>query len=188
MSLQSRDMLGPLLKGSNVTLAPIGPEHLANYCRWFADPDVTLFLMRDTPPTLKDEEAWFERVARSENDVVWGLFMEGEHVGSTGIHQIDWRNRRGTTGVMIGDRKWWGRGIAGESHRLRTRYAFEEVGLEKLTTHVIEGNTASRRALERVGYQTVGVYRHHEFRRGQWWNAWVAELLKDDWVRQHPVE
>jgi hypothetical protein len=31
---------------------------------------------------------------------------------------------------------------------LRTRYAFEELGLEKLVTTVFEGNRASRRELE----------------------------------------
>jgi [ribosomal protein S5]-alanine N-acetyltransferase len=177
-------MFGPTLVGPRVTLGPIKPEHLENYCRWFADPQVTCFLTRDTPPTLKEEEEWLEQTGRSEHEIIWGLFVEGTHVGSTGISRIDWRNRRGATGILIGDRSFWGRGVAGESHGLRTRYAFEELGLEKLVTQVIEGNVASKRALQRVGYQTVGVYRHHEFRRGQWWGTWVAELLKEDWLRQ----
>jgi RimJ/RimL family protein N-acetyltransferase len=181
-------MFGPTLAGRRVTLGPITPEHLENYCRWFADPEVTRFLTRDMPPTLKEEEAWFERTARSEHDVLWGLFVDGTHVGSTGINQIDWRNRRGITGILIGDRSFWGRGVAGESHELRTRYAFQELGLEKLVTHVIDGNVASRRALERVGYQTVGMFRHHEFRRGQWLDAWVAEVLRQDWLRLQPAE
>jgi RimJ/RimL family protein N-acetyltransferase len=177
-------MLGPTLVGSRVTLGPIKAEHLENYCRWFDDPEVTRFLERDTPITMKEEESWFARIAESEHDVLWGLFVDGNHLGSTSIGQIDWRNRRGTTGIVIGDRSWWGRGVAGESHGLRTRYAFEELGLEKLVTHVIEGNTASRRALERIGYQTVGIYRHHKFHRGQWWDAWIGELLRDDWLNR----
>ena len=176
-------MFGPTLVGSRVTLGPITREHLENYCRWFADPEVTLFLKRDTPPTLKQEEDWFEQAGRSEHDVLWGLFVDGNHVGSTGISQIDWRSRRGTTGILIGERSIWGHGIATEAHRLRTRYAFQELGLEKLVTHVVEGNVASRRAVERIGYQTVGVFRHHEFRRGRWWDAWIAELLREDWLR-----
>jgi RimJ/RimL family protein N-acetyltransferase len=175
-------MLGPTLTGSIVTLGPIGPEHLENYCRWFADPQVTRFLTRTTPPSLEEEQAWFERVALSERDVVWGLFAEGRHIGSTAIHQIDWRNRRGITGIVIGDRTWWGRGVATESHAMRTRYAFEELGLEKLVTQVIDGNLASRRALERVGYRTVGILQRHEFRNAQWLDVWLAELHRADWL------
>jgi ribosomal-protein-alanine N-acetyltransferase len=174
-------MLGPVLKGSLVTLAPIEPEHLPTFCRWLADPEVTQFLSHQNPYTLKEEEAWFEAVTVSERDVIWGLFVQDAHVGSIGITRIDWRNRRGVTGILIGDRSWWGRGVAGEAMRLRTRYAFEELGLEKLVTYVNEGNVASRRALERAGYQTVGVHRHHEWLHGQWSDVWVGELLRDTW-------
>jgi RimJ/RimL family protein N-acetyltransferase len=178
-------MLGPTLVGSKVTLASIKPEHLEHYIEWFADTQVTRFVARDAPPTLKEEQEWLERIARSESDVVWGLFVQDdEHIGSTGIHAINWRSRHAMTGTLIGARSWWGRGIATESMELRNRYAFEELGLEKLVTHVIEGNTASRRALEHVGYQTVGLHRHHEYRHGQWWDVWIGELLRDEWLRR----
>jgi RimJ/RimL family protein N-acetyltransferase len=180
-------MFGPILSDSLVTLAPIAPSHLENYCRWFADPDVIRYMKIQAPPTLADEQAWFERTAHSDRDVLWGLFVEGEHIGSTGIHRIDWRNRHAHTGIVIGERTWWGRGIATRSHALRTRYAFEQLNLEKLVTTVIEGNTASRRALERAGYLTVGVLRHHEYRHGQWHDTWIGELLRDNWMRAQPA-
>src|SRR5690242_12573225 len=123
-------VLGPRLVGTHVTLAPIGPEHLSNYLVWFADPAITRFLAADTPPSRGQEDEWFERPARSTTDIVWGLFVEGQHIGSTGLHQIDWRNRRATSGTMIGDAAFWGRGIGAESMLLRTRFAFEELGLE----------------------------------------------------------
>ncbi|MBV9170506.1 MAG: GNAT family N-acetyltransferase [Chloroflexi bacterium] len=110
-----------------------------------------------------------------------GIFVEGQHVGGTGITQIDWRSRHAVTGTVIGDKTWWGHGIASEAMRLRTYYAFEQLGLEKVMTTVVEGNTASRRALEKVGYQTVGIYRHHEFRHNRWWDVWIGELLREDW-------
>jgi ribosomal-protein-alanine N-acetyltransferase len=175
-------MLGPTLAGATVTLAPIAPEHLPNYVRWFADPEITRFLARDVVPTLKQEEEWLDRMARSETDVVWGVFQDGEHIGASGIHAIDWRSRRAVTGTVVGERSRWGRGVASESMALRTRYAFEELGLEKLVTQVLEGNTASRRAVEKVGYRTVGVHRRHEFRHNQWWDMWVGELLREDWL------
>jgi [ribosomal protein S5]-alanine N-acetyltransferase len=180
-------MLGPTIVGRTVTLAPIKSEHLAHYLEWFADPEVTRFLSRDMSVTLKQEEEWLDQVSRSETDVAWGLFVEGQHIGGTGITQIDWRNRRAVTGTIIGDKSWWGRGIASESMSLRTRYAFEELGLEKLMTNVSEGNVASRRALEKAGYQTVGIYRHHVFRHNRWWDTWIGEILRDEWLAHRPA-
>jgi [ribosomal protein S5]-alanine N-acetyltransferase len=179
-------MLGPTIVGARVTLGPLAPELLEHYCRWFADPDVTRYLARDTPPTLREEQEWFERVAASESDLIWALFVAEAHVGSIGLHQINWRHRRAITGTLIGDKAWWGRGIATEAMGLRTRYAFEELGLEKLVTQVVVDNVASRRALERVGYRTVGVHRRHEFRHGAWVDVWIGELLRDEWAGRGP--
>ncbi len=175
-------MLGPILRGTTVTLAPLKPEHLEHYLEWFADPEVTRFLTLDLVVTMKQEEEWFERVSNSHNEVAWGVFVEGEHIGGTGITQINWRSRHAVTGLIIGDKQWWGRGVASEAMAIRTRYAFEELGMEKLVTQVFEGNTASRRALEKVGYQTVGIFRHHEFRHNGWWDVWIGELLCEDWL------
>ncbi|GAC1323428.1 MAG: GNAT family protein [Chloroflexota bacterium] len=175
-------MLGPTLVGSTVTLGPLRADDLQLYAGWFSDPAVTHYLMRDSPPSLKQEEEWFDGVARSEKDVVWALYVDGQPVGSTGIHNIEWRSRHAITGTLIAERALWGKGIGGESMRLRSRYAFDELGLEKLTTYVFEGNAASRRGLERAGYETVGVLRRHEFRHGQWWDVWIGELLRDRWL------
>jgi RimJ/RimL family protein N-acetyltransferase len=179
-------MLGPTLTGSTVVLAPLMPEHLEHYLLWFADPEVTRYLKHDIPPSRKQEDEWYERTSRSDTDVMWGIFVEGRHVGSISIARINWRSRRAMTGTVIGDKRWWGRGVATDAMRLRTRYAFEELGLEKLVTEVYEGNAASRKALERNGYRTVGVYRHHEFRHGQWFDVWIGEVLREDWLAAQP--
>jgi RimJ/RimL family protein N-acetyltransferase len=64
--------------------------------------------------------------------------------------------------------------------RLRTRYAFRELNLTKLMTEVFMENQASRRALERNGYKTVGIHRHHFFTGGKWHDVWIGEVLRDD--------
>lgn len=178
-------MLGPILNGQIVTLAPIKPEHLEHYVEWFADPQVTRFLGQDTAVTLQQEHDWLEGVARSEREVLWGIFVEGRHIGGTAVSRINWRHRHGMTGTMIGDRTWWGRGIATEAMTLRTDYAFGELGLEKLITQVVEDNVASRRALEKVGYTTAGIYRRHEFRENHWRDVWIGELLREAWQTRH---
>jgi RimJ/RimL family protein N-acetyltransferase len=123
--LQSGRMLGPTLVGRSVTLGPLAPEHLSDYCRWFADPEVTRYLHRDNPPSLHVEQEWFDPAVASDSEVMWGLFAEGQHIGSVGLSQINWRHRRATTGTLIGDKGRWGRGIATRAMWLRTRYAFE---------------------------------------------------------------
>lgn len=174
-------MFGPILEGERVRLAPITTEMLASYVRWFADPDVIRYMSLISPPTLEQEKEWYERASKSETDLLWAVFVGETHIGSTGLHNIDWRNRNAITGNLIGEKSQWGKGYGSEAVALRTRYAFEMLGLEKLSTHVFVENAASRRALEKAGYQGVGIARREFFRHGRWHDVWLGEVLREDW-------
>ncbi len=145
--------------------------------------EVTRYLGRRTGAALYQEVDFFKRAGESKNDVLWMIDADGETVGATGIHEIDWQNAHGTTGILIGRKDRWGRGIAKEAMRLRTRYAFRELNLTKLMTEVFMENQASRRALERNGYKTVGVHRQHFFTGGEWHDVWLGEVLRADWAK-----
>ena len=51
-------------------------------------------------------------------------------------------------------------------------------------TEVDTENEASRKALERNGYRTVGVSREQNFREGKWKDRWLGEVLRDDWEKK----
>ena len=174
-------MYGPRLQGARVTLAPPRPEYVDDYLRWFGDPLVTRYLTMRNPPSRQQEVEFLERMASNDSDVFWSILLGERHIGSIGIHGIDWRNRTAITGVMIGERDCWGQGFATESMRLRTRYAFQELGLETLTTHVNSDNEASRRALQRAGYRQAGVLRRHVYVEGDFRDVWLGEILRTEW-------
>lgn len=175
-------MFGPILTGERIRLVPPGEEMIPLFCEWFADTTVNRYLNLRFPPSSKMEEEWYNRTARSDHDIVWAITVEGKPIGSTGIHSIDWLNRHATTGTIIGDRSEWGKGYGSETMRLRTRYAFENLNLEKLMTQVFEGNDASRRALEKAGYRQYGLAHKHMYLNGKWYDSWMGEILRDDWL------
>lgn len=174
-------MFGPVIVGERVRLVPLTTEMLPNYVRWFADLEVIRYMSLVAPPTLEMEREWFDKASRSESDLLWAVTVGDRHIGSTGLHAIDWRNRHAVTGNLIGDKTEWGNGYGSEAVRLRTRYAFEMLGLEKLSTQVFAENVASRRALEKSGYRTVGIARREYFRDGRWHDLWLGEVLADEW-------
>lgn len=69
-------MLGPILEATRIRLEPPRPEHLARFVAWFGDPEVTRYLLRRFPPSLRQEERWLERMARIETDVVWAVGLK----------------------------------------------------------------------------------------------------------------
>lgn len=175
-------IFGPIIQGQLIRLQPLTKDMIPLFCRWFADLEVTRYLVLRFPPSPGMEAEWLERTARSDVDVVWAITVDGRPIGSIGIHASDWRNRRASTGIMIGERSEWGKGYASEAMRLRTRFAFEELGLEKLSTWVFTENKGSIRALEKAGYKGCGLARKHEYRRGRWHDAWLGEVLREEWA------
>src|SRR5438045_1999411 len=176
-------MFGPLLRGDKVTLRSVRENDVEHFGGWFADMEVTRFLARRMAIALEQEQEFLKKIGESKDDVWWVIEAEGKAIGATGIHGINWLDANGTTGIVIGEKASWGKGYATEAMRLRTRYAFRELNLHKLMTEVDAGNEASRKALERNGYRTVGIRHEQTFREGKWRDRWLGEVLRADWEK-----
>ncbi len=179
-------MYGPVIQGNLVRLRPPTVEDAPGMITWFADMEVTRFLGRRNPLSLDAQKEWLDKVARDPDSVIWVIEHEGRAVGTTGIHEIDWKHGRGTTGTLIGDKKVWGKGLARELMRLRARYAFTELPLRKLEAGYFEGNEASGRAQAAAGYKVVGRRREYVFAGGRWLDLIMTEVLREDWVKDQP--
>lgn len=175
-------MLGPILSGERVVLAPATPEDLPAFCAWFADREITSTLLTRFPPSLKQEEEWYERTAASQRDVHWAVRVDNRTIGVVDIAGIDWINRHATTGTIIGDRSQWGKGYATEAVRLRTAYAFQDLGLERLESESLIHNVAMHRALEHSGYHRIATRRRYIYGGGEWHDAHVFEVLREEWT------
>jgi RimJ/RimL family protein N-acetyltransferase len=174
-------MLGPILVGEHIRLEPPKPEHLPAFIRWFTEPELAQSLLYGRPRSAKQEE-WLKEVTASEQDIVWAVLLKetGAPIGATGLERISWQHRHGWSWIVMGQPSAAGKEYAVETMRLRTAYAFFELGLEKVLTSD-SGNQASRRALEEAGYRQCGLLRQNRFFDGQWHDEWLGEILREDW-------
>jgi ribosomal-protein-alanine N-acetyltransferase len=177
-------MYGPVIEGSIFRLRPPRLEEAADMIGWLEDMEVTAGLHIRFPPSVEQEEEWLRGRATDRSAVMWVIEHEGRAVGTTAIEPIDWMNLSGSTGTLIGDKRVWGRGIAGEMMRRRAEFAFAELPLRKLRSGFLDGNEASRRAQLGAGYREVGRRRGELLRRGRWLDVVLTELLREDWEAQ----
>jgi len=174
-------MYGPVIRGSNFTLRPPREDEAEAMVAWFESMEVTARLKLRFPPSVPMERDWLNRQASDPNCVFWAIEHGGHLVGVSHIVQIDWQHRHAKTGTLIGDTSAWGKGIAREMMKLRAEYAFDELGLHKLSSAYIEGNVASARAQASAGYREIGRSRQHVWREGRWLDMIHTELLREDW-------
>jgi RimJ/RimL family protein N-acetyltransferase len=89
------------------------------------------------------------------------LFLKGTdvHVGSSGLHTVDWSVPKCEIGYWIRAR-FMGQGYATEAVRAITAFAFEQLGMRRIEALPDAENVASARVLERTGYGLEGTFRH----------------------------
>ena len=171
-----------MLRSDGACLEPPRLEDMPTYLSWRRMPEVSHFLWgRPSVSSLRQQEEWFEHVARAEDEVAWRIVVDDRTVGRASIFGIDWVNRRGETSTVIGDPSLWGKGIGSTVVRLRCRYAFVELALERLETISLVENIGMHRALERSGYRNLTRLHRFVFRHGQWHDVYLFELVRSDW-------
>jgi [ribosomal protein S5]-alanine N-acetyltransferase len=175
------DVVG--LQGDRIRLVPSEPTlHLENALRWFNDPAVTRFVAAASGVTRRMEEEFFARMAASrDTDLHWAILApELGHIGFIALHQINWPLRCATGGLLIGEPAAWGKGLATDAVNVRSRFAFDQLGLHRIEGHTI--NPAMRRVYEKCGYRAEGVAREKIWREGRWHDAHLYGLLDSEFA------
>jgi RimJ/RimL family protein N-acetyltransferase len=106
-------MLGPVLEGDRTRLEPPVGEHLPTIARSRRDLEATRYLLiLQFPPSPKQHEDWLEKVAASQDDVVWSVVERsgGALVGLCGLEKISWRHRHAVGWTFLGEKPRWGQG------------------------------------------------------------------------------
>jgi RimJ/RimL family protein N-acetyltransferase len=168
------------LRGELTRLVP--PDralHFENAYAWINDPGVSGTLKVNIGATRGEEVAFFDRIEGPRTtDWTWAIHdSDDRHVGFIGLHAINWRHRWAIGGIVIGARDCWGRGIATDAVRVRTRFAFDQLGLHRIEGHTT--NPAMRRVYEKCGYRHEGTYRSKFYRDGRWHDAEAYALLAE---------
>jgi RimJ/RimL family protein N-acetyltransferase len=105
----------------------------------------------------------------------------GQIIGMIGLMKISYPHRRGEIGYWVG-RPYWGKGIAVEAVRLMVKWAFQELGLRRISAGVMHPNQSSVRVLEKVGFVREGCYRKHIFRNNRWYDEYRFGLLRSEFL------
>ena len=170
-------------EGELVRLVPLNKEkHLENAVLWLNDPDVPQWLLvGDYPLTQLAEEAYFDRFNEiNEKDIGWAIeTLDGEHIGFSGLHQINHFHKTAISGTFLGNKEFWGKGYGTDAARVRARYAFEVLGLRMIESGILEGNERSIKMQEKVGYTVVGRIPKKYWKRGAYRDSIVTLLTPE---------
>lgn len=172
------------LEGKNIFLSPLSKEDsLENYVMWFNDQQTTLYMGSGRfPVVVENLKGYVAGFSDIKGGMLLGIFTKQNqsHIGNITLQHIDWQNRFGEIGVVIGDKESRNRGFAREAIKLIAKHAFDKMNLRKIYAGMVVGNDASRKAFEEVGFKVEGVLREHFFLEGEYLDCYRLGLLKSE--------
>lgn len=172
------------LSGKLVNLRPFSKTEVPTLTRWMNDPEVRRFITMVLPQTEQQEEKWFEKLGSDDKNIVLAIeTKEGQLIGSMGVHQIHWQDRVCTTGAVIGEKEYWGKGFGTDAKMILLDYIFNTLNLHKVCSGVIAFNKRSLQYSLHCGYKIEGRRKEHIFRDGRYWTLIELGLFKEDWLR-----
>ena len=138
-------------------------------------------------PMLPEEEMrWYEKLIESEKNFVFALESNDKDrtfFGTMGIHGIDYRQGIAGTGALIGNSSYRNKGYGTDAKMNLLYWAFTELNLRKVCSHVLATNPRSKCYLEKTGYREVGCYKKHVLHKGKFVDEYVMEVFKKDFMK-----
>ncbi|MFF3664980.1 GNAT family N-acetyltransferase [Microtetraspora malaysiensis] len=158
-----------MLTGERVHLRALEPADSEPMWRWYHDPEVGRWMETAPPISLaQNMKRGEERPRNTFEQMLLAVetLDERKFIGYAALGDTNFVSGEITLeSFALGERDHWGAGYATDALRVICRYAFEEIGLNRVMLWVVAENAAAVRLYERVGFVVEG-RRREAFRSG----------------------
>jgi RimJ/RimL family protein N-acetyltransferase len=178
-----------IFRGELVRFTAEDPEMSARYeARWQRDSEF-IRLADSDPVSLssekkikEDTEKRFENGPKPERyPFSVRTLADDKLIGFLGlwvnlIHSEAW------VGLGIGDRDFWSKGYGTDMMKIALRYAFLELGLQRVSLGLHAYNPRALRSYEKAGFRLEGHTRKDILREGKRTDTLWMGILRDEWL------
>lgn len=174
-----------------IKLRPLQIEDVDNVMTWVNDPKVVFnFQNFDMKITREAEIAYLEKILTSNDDKLFAVETENRtYLGNAGLHGLSSKNRLGRVALIIGNKKFWGKGYGQNAMRELIKYAFDECRLNKIWLIVDKENEKARHIYEKVGFKIEGILEEeYADRTGKFHDMIRMRLLRREYMKMKNSE
>jgi RimJ/RimL family protein N-acetyltransferase len=170
-------------KGKKVILRPFLDTDLFYFLLWINNPSNTRFLSVTWPMHETGQRQWFDKASASSPDAIRVAVCthDGVLIGNMGL-DINVRLQTGTTGSLIGNPEYQGKGYGHDAKMLLLDYAFNWRGLRKVTSSIIDFNGRSQGYAKKCGYRHMATIEQEYFHRGKWCDEKQFVVFREEWL------
>lgn len=173
------------LEGKWIRLEPLSREHLPGLEKIAFDKQIWRYMLTNVA-NRQQLESWFESAlqARSNHQIPWVTVLKEENriLGSTRFIDLDLHHRTVEIGHTWISPYVHGTSVNPEAKLLQLRYAFEDLGLNRVAFKTHHENLQSQAAIRKLGAVYEGTFRNHyvmpdgSLRHSIWFS-----IIREDW-------
>ena len=176
-----------MIKTENIYLRAFEPEDYIRLNELRNDDDIFEFTCGNKYYISSEwDRKWVEdKIFNNDKHIYLAICLKDNNklLGYTSLNDIDNRNRKVQWGGIVIDKEYKSKGYATEVGAIILDFVFNELGLNRLYSSIIEENIASQRFTEKLGFSKEGVFKSSVFKKGKFHNEVLISFLKDDYNR-----
>jgi ribosomal-protein-alanine N-acetyltransferase len=168
-----------LLVGKNVNLRVMEKEDLPLFAEWANKPEV----FGEYNPLLQMSRTEAEKMFESSHEEKSFIIekKDGGKIGFIGhFYVLHPAGRQLEIGYSLVPSER-GKGYCTEATQLMVDYLFLSKDSMRIQAQTDPRNVASQKVLEKVGFKKEGTLRKSFFMRGEWRDAYVYSILREEW-------
>jgi RimJ/RimL family protein N-acetyltransferase len=172
----------PELRGDRVTLKQLDETYAEDSWRRLDDPEVRRLTGTHTTFTLEYVANWLAGMPGRADRADWAITAAatGAFLGDVSLKDIDVPNRSASFRIALSSERVLGNGYGTEATKLVVDFAFDVVGLHRVSLDVFGFNPRAQRVYEKCGFVREGVQRDALRWDGEWHDAIVMAALATD--------
>lgn len=180
-------MKNPFLISENIYLSPLTKDDISvEYISWLNDSEVCKANTHATIPNNHSKTlAYVESVEGSQTEIVFAIrWKENDiHIGNVSLQGINWINRTGEYAVLIGNKKYWNKGVGSESLSLIIQYGLITLNLNRIWSGMFITNKGAMKICEKNEMKKEGVLREAVFKNGKYLDVVIYSILQKDFKK-----
>lgn len=182
--------------GDHYFISEILPSDKRAYLKHLVDKEIYNTTLNIPHPYKPEDADWWiehnlELAAQNQGaHINWAIRRREDSflIGGIGFHDFKVNvDHRAEIGYWIA-KPFWGQGIATHAVKAIAEFAFESLGLARITANVFHFNLRSSRVLEKSGFQYEGLLRSHYKKAGNIFDGKLYARIASDSIAAEPAK
>lgn len=179
---------GIILAGNRVTLRPLTARDSEDVYASLQDEEATRLTGTQASFSLEDVREHLQRCEKAGDRFDFAIVFKGQCVGEVVLNYIDPSNLCASFRIAVWYMENRNKGFGSEASELILRFAFNELGLNRIELEVYAFNPRAIHVYKRLGFVLEGTRREALNWKGQWVDAHVMAILRKDFDRMQSAD